>query len=143
MTVAALLPARTLKTSRTDTAKLDILKRNLVEEARARVGRGRAVGATRGRIRQEQALAGARDGDVGQAALFLELARIIAAAKVVTCGKMPSSMPATNTAGNSRPLAEWMVIMVMACVSPARESKSERRASHSMRAGSALQVSGP
>ena len=39
MTVAALLPARALKTGRTDTAELDILKRNLVEEARARVGR--------------------------------------------------------------------------------------------------------
>ena len=83
MTVAAFLPARALKTGRTDAAKLDILKRNLVEEARARVGRGRAVGATRGRIGQEQALTGARDGDVGQATLLLELARVIAAAKVV------------------------------------------------------------
>ena len=83
VTVAALLPARALKTGRTDTAKLDILKRNLVEEARARVGRGRAVGATRGRIGQEQALTGTRDGNVGQATLLLELARVIAAAKVV------------------------------------------------------------
>ena len=76
MTVAALLPTRAFKTGRTDTAKLDILKRNLVEEARARVGRGRAVGATRGRIGQEQALTGTRDGDVGQATLLLELARV-------------------------------------------------------------------
>ena len=30
VTVAALLPARALKTGRTDTAKLDILKRNLI-----------------------------------------------------------------------------------------------------------------
>ena len=83
VTVAALLPACALKTGRTDTAKLDVLKRNLVEEARARVGRGRAVGATRGSIGQEQAFTSARDGDVGQATLLLELARIIAAAKVV------------------------------------------------------------
>lgn len=83
VTVAALLPARALKTGRTDTAKLDILKRNLVEEARARVGRSRAVGAARGRIGQKQALTGARDGNVGQATFLLELARIIAAAKVV------------------------------------------------------------
>ena len=82
-TVAALLPARALKTGRTDTAKLDILKRNFVEKARTRVGGGRTVGATCGRIGQEQALAGTRDGDVGQATLLLELARIIAAAKVV------------------------------------------------------------
>ena len=83
VTVAAFLPARALKTGRTDAAKLDVLERNLVEEARARVGRGRAVSATRGRIGQEQALAGTRDGNVGQATLLLELARVIAAAKVV------------------------------------------------------------
>ena len=83
VTVAALLPARPLKTGRTDTAKLDVLKRNLVEKARARIGRGRAVGATRGGIRQEQALASTRDGDIGQATLLLELARIVTTAKVV------------------------------------------------------------
>ena len=83
VSVAAFLPARALKTGRTEAAKLDILKRNLVEEARARVGRGRAVGATRCRIGQEQSLTGARDSDVGQATLLLELTRIIAAAKVV------------------------------------------------------------
>ena len=83
VTVATLLPARALKAGRTDATKLDILKWNLVEEARARIGRGRAVGAARGRIGQEQTLASARDGDVGQAALLLELARVIAAAKVV------------------------------------------------------------
>ena len=45
-------------------------------------------------------------------------------------------MPATKTTGNSRPLAEWMVIMVMALDWPASESRSLRRASHSMSAGS-------
>ena len=45
-------------------------------------------------------------------------------------------MPATNTTGNSRPLAEWIVIIVMALDCPASESRSLLRASHSMNAGS-------
>jgi len=52
------------------------------------------------------------------------------------CGKMPSSMPATKTTGNSRPLAECTVIIVTALCEPLSESRSERRASHSMSAGS-------
>ena len=51
-------------------------------------------------------------------------------------------MPATKTTGNSRPLAECTVIIVTADVWPASASRSERSASHSMRAGS-LAEAGP
>ena len=49
---------------------------NLLEEAAGRVGLDGAVGATRGGVREVELLAGARDGDVGQAALLLELGRV-------------------------------------------------------------------
>ena len=75
--IAPLLPTGAFEARTADTRELDILGRNLVEEARTRVGLGGTVRAARGCIGEEQALAGARDGHVRQAALLLELGGIV------------------------------------------------------------------
>ena len=58
--------------------------------------------------------------------------------KEFMCGKMVSSMPATNTVSNSRPFAAWMVISVTAAPSAVSESRSVRRRTHSMKSAKEL-----
>ena len=74
MTVAAFFPTGARKTRRPNTRKLDISRRNLIDEARARIGLRGSIRATRRGIGEKQALARTRDGDVGQTTLLVSKA---------------------------------------------------------------------
>ena len=71
-----------------DAGELNMLGGDLVLKARTRVGLRGTVGTTRGGVREEQALARTRDGDVGQAALLLQLGGVVSV-QPATCGRCP------------------------------------------------------
>ena len=80
--VAALLPAHAREALGAHAHELDVVIRNLSQEAARRVGRRGAVRAPRGGVGEEQLALGARDGDVGQAAFLLHAGRIVLVALV-------------------------------------------------------------
>ncbi len=102
--VAALLPAGALEPGLAHAGELDIRRENLAHKAAARIGLRGTVGAARGGVREEQALASARDGHVGQAALLLKLCGVVGEAGHVR--EVPASNRPRRPRGTPSPLPE-------------------------------------
>ena len=128
--VAQLVAAAPSRRGRRRLDAIDELRGNLLEETR-RLGRLILAenAAPRG-ARQHEPLARAREAHVAQPALFLDVVHRLPTAR--ECGNSPSSMPATTTIGNSRPLAACIVIShTRASCAPSASSASDSSDSRS------------
>ena len=82
MAIAALIPACAREPERADALEYEVLARDLLDEAAARVGLDGSEHVAHARVREVEALLGARDGDVGETALLLGVGGSVTGAAV-------------------------------------------------------------
>ena len=112
-------------------SSVDLVLRDLQEKARG-LADAVALDAAVERVGEHEALLGARDADVAEPALLLELLRVVHRARVRE--RRPPPCPVRKTAGNSSPLAEWSVIRVTRARLRSSSSMSATRAIESRKA---------